>query len=155
MAHVQTFFVTEGNVVHKTTETILTREERRELELERQKQEKKRRARAKVRALRKQKLNTVFMTLGSIVICAMLISYVTLCNSITTHRKNVSNLESEIADIKLAISATESRIEISTNLAEVKAAAIEELGMDYASSDQIVYYSIDNDDYMSQYQDIP
>ncbi len=155
MAQVQTYYVTEGNVVHKTHQTILSREEKREIELLRQQQEKERAKRAKVRALRRQKLNTILMVFGAAAICAMLIGYVSLCNSNTTLRKNISSLESEISDVKLAISAAESRIETATNLAEVMVVAMDELGMDYASSDQIVYYSVDNDDYMSQYANIP
>ena len=34
-------------------------------------------------------------------------------------------------------------------------AAINRLGMKYASQDQIVYYSIDKNNYMDQYNDIP
>ena len=42
-----------------------------------------------------------------------------------------------------------------TNLSEIKDKAINELGMVYATNSQIVYYSVDGSDYMSQYQDIP
>ena len=52
-------------------------------------------------------------------------------------------------------SETQSRIDTSTNLGDVKAAAMNQLGMVYANADQIVYYNMENNDYMSQYHKIP
>ena len=40
-------------------------------------------------------------------------------------------------------------------LNHVNDVAVNQLGMVYASSDQIMYYEIANDDYMNQYSDIP
>ena len=37
------------------------------------------------------------------------------------------------------------------NLETIKEKAQKDLGMSYADSDQIVYYSVDNSDYMNQY----
>ena len=41
------------------------------------------------------------------------------------------------------------------DLNAIKDAAINRLGMKSATQDQIVYYSVDNNNYMDQYNDIP
>jgi hypothetical protein len=67
----------------------------------------------------------------------------------------VAELESELARVNADNKAAESRIATTTNLSEIKDKAINDLGMVYATSNQIVYYSVDGSDYMSQYHDIP
>ena len=47
------------------------------------------------------------------------------------------------------------RIAMTVNLDEVKDAAINQYQMQFARPDQIVYYSIEDSDYMEQYSDIP
>jgi hypothetical protein len=41
------------------------------------------------------------------------------------------------------------------DLNEIKDIAMNQLGMTYASEDQIIYYSVENSNYMDQYSDIP
>ena len=38
---------------------------------------------------------------------------------------------------------------------EVRNKALNDMGMIYPTKDQIIYYNVDNEDYMNQYQDIP
>ena len=47
------------------------------------------------------------------------------------------------------------QITTSVDLNHIRDVAINQLGMKYASSDQIVYYTVDNSNYMDQYNDIP
>ena len=68
---------------------------------------------------------------------------------------HVAELESELSKVNADNKAAESRIATTTNLSEIKDKAINDLGMVYATSNQIVYYSVDGSDYMSQYHDIP
>ena len=63
--------------------------------------------------------------------------------------------QNELSKVNADNKAAESRISTTTNLSEIKDKAINELGMVYATNNQIVYYSVDGSDYMSQYQDIP
>ncbi len=142
-------------MVRKSTRPYLTKEERREQQLLHERNEKERRRRERARALRRQKANTVYMIFGAAAIVAGLVCYISMTNSIITHKKAVESLQTQIEELELSVAATQSRIDTATNLAEVKAIAIEELGMDYATAEQIVYYSIQSDDYMSQYQAIP
>ena len=60
-----------------------------------------------------------------------------------------------MTDITTDNAATRKRIETSVDLNHVKDIAVNQLGMVYASSNQIMYYEIANDDYMNQYSDIP
>ena len=65
-----------------------------------------------------------------------------------THQINIGSFEQNIFFDLNEVMTT-------TNLSEIKDKAINELGMVYATSNQIVYYSVDGSDYMSQYHDIP
>ena len=90
-----------------------------------------------------------------VVTCFMLVGYVALQTNVTTRMNHIAELETELSTMKADNKAAESRIATTTNLTEIKDKAINELGMVYATSNQIVYYSVDGSDYMSQYQDIP
>ena len=46
-------------------------------------------------------------------------------------------------------------IATSVDLDYIRDVAMNQLGMNYARADQIVYYSVDNSNYMNQYRDIP
>ena len=37
----------------------------------------------------------------------------------------------------------------------MKRKVLKELGMSYPSKDQVVYYTVDNNNFMDQYEDIP
>ena len=67
----------------------------------------------------------------------------------------VASLESHLYEKKADNDARYKQITTSVDLNAIKDAAINRLGMKYASQDQIVYYSIDKNNYMDQYSDIP
>ena len=64
-------------------------------------------------------------------------------------------LENEVMDLKTDNDAAEKKIETSVDLESIRKKAMEELGMVYPTSEQIVYFQIDSSDYMNQYEDIP
>ena len=66
--------------------------------------------------------------------------------------KHIASLETEISELKASNAATESRISTTTNLNSIKESAISELGMVYAGTDQIVFYTIPDEDYMDRYE---
>ena len=43
----------------------------------------------------------------------------------------------------------------SVDLGYIKDVAINQLGMKYASEEQVIYYSVENNNFMDQYSDIP
>ena len=91
----------------------------------------------------------VFMTVG---ICAL---YIQLQSEVSSRMKRVSTLDSQILNMRMDNDAALNRIETSVNLEEIKNTAINEMGMVYPGQDQIVYFTVDMNDYMNQYQDIP
>ncbi len=162
MQELQTYYYNQGNAVRKEvqpyirpTRSLPTREqrerERREDAMRRQKITDRRRA----AALRKNRLLTGYMIVAVMLTCVMLVGYVALQTNVTTRMNHIAELQNELSTVNADNKAAESRIATTTNLSEIKDKAINELGMVYATSSQIVYYSVDGSDYMSQYHDIP
>ena len=162
MQELKTYYYNDGNAVRKETDyqmrpvrSLPDRKQReremREAALLHQKITDRRRA----AALRKNRLLTGYMIMAVIATVAMLVGYVALQTNVSTRMNHVAELESELSKVNADNKAAESRIATTTNLSEIKDKAINELGMVYATSNQIVYYSVDGSDYMSQYHDIP
>lgn len=162
MQELQTYYYNQGNAVRKTevysarpARSLPTREQRerekREEALRRQRITDRRR----VAALRKNRLLTGYMIVAVILTCTMLVGYVSLQTNVSTRMNHVAELENELSKVNADNKAAESRIATTTNLSEIKDKAINDLGMVYATSNQIVYYNVDGSDYMSQYHDIP
>ena len=162
MQELKTYYYNDGNAVRKETDYVmrparslpnrqLREREMREDAIRRQKITDRRRA----AALRKNRLLTGYMIVAVILTCVMLVGYVSLQTNVTTRMSRIAEMENELSTINADNNAAESRIATNTNLSEIKDKAINELGMVYATSSQIVYYSVDGSDYMSQYQDIP
>ena len=86
---------------------------------------------------------------------AILIQYIQLQADITNTVTNISKLESQLNDLRLANNEEYSRITSSMDLEEIKRIAITELGMVYASEGQIITYSNEGSDYVEQVADIP
>ena len=161
MQELQTYYYNQGNAVRKEevyvrpARSLPTRQQRerekREEAIRRQKITDRRRA----AELRKNRLLAGYMIVAVILIGAMLVGYVALQTNVSTRMNHVAELENELSKVNADNKAAESRIATTTNLSEIKEKAINELGMVYATSSQIVYYNIDGSDYMSQYHDIP
>ncbi len=132
-----------------------------EWEEQQQRQKKERSDRKKVRqqqqmtARREARKNTVKILAFAGAFAMILFGYVYLQTSIRTSMNQVADLKEQVADLKANNSALENRIASSANLQVVKQKATDELGMVYANSSQIVYYSMEDKDYMDQYDAIP
>ena len=161
MQELKTYYYQDGNTVRKPEAEIRplrslpTREQRAREKKEDAARRQRITDRKKASALRRNRLLTGYMIAAVFTACVMLVFYVSLQNSVTTRMNNIATLENELSTLNADNNATESRIATTTNLAEIKDRAINDLGMVYATSSQIVYYSVDSSDYMSQYYDIP
>ncbi len=161
MQEVNTHYYQDGNTVRKAQIELsparsLPNRKLREKERKIQAlKEQKRADRANAKELRTNRRLTGIMILGVICVGVLLVAYVSLQTGVSTKMNNIANLETELSNLKADNKAAESRIATSTNLTDIKDRAINELGMVYATSSQIVYYSVDSDDFMSQYYDIP
>ena len=96
-----------------------------------------------------------FLSVSLLVMCVAAVLYIRLQSGITTHLKTISALESQVAELKADNDAAEKRIETAVDLSTIKDIAMNQLGMSYAGPDQIIHYTVDKEDYMNQFEDIP
>ncbi|MBQ8278288.1 MAG: hypothetical protein IJZ23_00425 [Roseburia sp.] len=156
-------YYTEGNTVRQMSALPASmpdyREERRkreEAEREAELRRKKRIARKnQEKALRTSRRYVMFLSMGAILFAGVAGLYINIQSDITARMKTISKLESQISDLKAENDEAYKRISTAIDLDAIKNTAINELGMFYATSDQIVYYTVENDDYMNQYIEIP
>ena len=144
----------EGNTVRK-----LNPVPRREQE-EREEQQRTKRADRTTRANRQRALMMgpgylLFLTLAVVMTVGICALYVHLQSGINSKMKHIASLESEIMELRMDNDAAMKRVETSVNLDDIREQAMNVLGMVYPSQDQIIYFEVNIDDYMNQYQDIP
>lgn len=155
MAQFQTYYFEDGNAVRRYDAVALpTREDRARELYEQREMERRARLRAHRKAKRANRRYTVMLMMSVVLMGAFFVAYVHLQNRITTSMNNISKLEKQIATLKTENAAAKSRISTTANLGRIQKVAMKDLGMVYANSDQIVYYTIDDEDYMSQYEEV-
>ena len=96
-----------------------------------------------------------FLSVALVVTGFVLVNYIGLQSDITHRVENISRLEKELNDLKLANDEEYSRITSSVDLEEIKRIAIQELGMQYAEEGQIISFASESNDYVKQMEDIP
>ncbi|MDE7321508.1 MAG: cell division protein FtsL [Lachnospiraceae bacterium] len=117
----------------------------------------------RTRSARRNVVKAVPMNMGYIavaavafvIVCCVLISYIKLQSDITNHITSISQLESQLNEMKLANDETYTKIMSSIDLEEIKRIAVNELGMKYAKEGQVVQYTGEGNDYVRQYSEIP
>ena len=154
MANIQTYYIEDGNTIRKEYEAVAAPDYERERKERRQRREHEKQHR-RAQVMRRNRLYTVYLTIGVAFFCLFFVGYIRLQNDITTSMNHIASLKTQISDLKAENSATQNRISTTANLSNVKNAAVNQLGMVYANADQIVYYDMNDEDYMSQYSDIP
>ena len=73
----------------------------------------------------------------------------------TSSQKKIASLESELAELKKVNADDLNRIETSINLEDIREIAINELGMVYATKENVILYKNTNQNYVSQYGEVP
>lgn len=96
----------------------------------------------------------LFLSLALLLSSYVLIGYIELQASITSTKKVIAELEVEYHNLKVKNDEEYSRINSLVDLDEVKRIAITELGMKYATEEQIVFYDSNESDYVVQLRDI-
>lgn len=147
----------DGNTVrHLETVPDYSEERRRRQEERRISEQKRRRRRAarrnRARALKMSAGYVAFLSACVCVAACISAVYVYLQTDITLRQQAVTKLESEVSDLKIENDMTYKRITTSIDLNEIKKKA-KKLGMKYPTQEQVVYYSIDSSDFMTQYQE--
>ena len=97
----------------------------------------------------------IFLAVAAVAALVICINYIQLQSAITEHSKTITAMQEELADLKEENTTRENAVLDSVNLDEVRERAQNELGMVYASQDQIVNYEDPATDYVKQYEDIP
>ena len=96
----------------------------------------------------------LFLSVASVVTFMVCFHYIQLRSQITAHMKNIAALETELSDLKIENDAELSRVNNSIDLEEIKRIAMEELGMVYASKDQVILYQDKDAEYFRQYESV-
>lgn len=97
----------------------------------------------------------MFLAIAVAMVCLMLTGYLDMRAELVISTKRVAALEQELNNMRLANDEELERIESSINLEEIKQIAVEELGMTYAKSGQVVTISDEGSDYVRQLQELP
>ena len=153
----QTYYV-NGSTVRKINAEPVSRERIDRTKIEEQQQKKRRRnaaRRNRARALHMGRGYVAFLTLCVGVIAFAAVALVQIQSQVTQRMEHIAALESQITDLKADNDARYKEIVTSVDLDYIKEVAINDLGMKYAAEDQIVYFSVENDNFMDQYSDIP
>lgn len=113
-----------------------------------------------VRRNRKQALimnrtYVVFLAVAAVLALIVCVNYVKLQSSITSRSKHITARQEELANLKEENTTRYNAVMDSVNLEEVREKAEGELGMVYASPEQIIEYEDPATDYVKQYEDIP
>lgn len=152
-------YYVDGNTVRRA-EAAPDYRQRRQERINEEEEAKERRRRRMVRREQERTLRVgrsylTFLTMVMIVFGVFAGTYIKIQSDVTSRMDTVSNLESQIADLKAENDEAYKRLSTSVDLESMKKTALEELGMSYVKESQIVYYSVGDDDYMNQYGDIP
>ncbi len=132
------------------------RPDRRKIEEEQRKKHRRNAARRnRERALYMNKGYVMFLSVCVIVVAMAAVSLIQMQSQVSQRMKHIATLESQITNLKADNDARYKEIVTSVDLDYIKDVAINQLGMNYAREDQIIYFSIENNNFMDQYSDIP
>ena len=146
-----------GNTVRELDSPVRRGRKTRE-EIEETRRRKNRRnaiRRNRQRAMEMNRGFVVFLTVCVLVTAFTAAAFVQLQAQMTNHMRNVANLESQVIDLRADNDVRYKKLTTSVDLNHIKKVAMKELGMSYPSKDQVVYYTVDNNNFMDQYEDIP
>lgn len=146
-----------GNTVRELDSPVRRGRKTRE-EIEEARRRKNRRnaiRRNRQRAMEMNRGFVVFLTVCVLVTAFTAAAFVQLQAQMTNHMRNVANLESQVIDLRADNDVRYKKLTTSVDLNHIKKIAMKELGMSYPSKDQVVYYTVDNNNFMDQYEDIP
>lgn len=121
---------------------------------------KKKKVSRQVRKNRKKALHmspgyVVFLSVAAILALVICVNYVQIQSRLTSHSKNITALQEELANMKEENSTKYNAVMDSVNLEEVREKAQKDLGMVYATPEQVVEYQKPSTDYVKQYENIP
>ena len=126
----------------------------RQAEVMPQRQEEPRKEHKK-KKLDRQILNVMFLSIAAVAALVVCVWYLQVRAELTSRTEHITELQQELADAKEENTTRYNVVMDSVNLEEVRDRAINDLGMGYATSDQIIEYQNPVNDYVKQYESIP
>uniref|UniRef100_UPI0040565BB7 hypothetical protein n=1 Tax=Agathobacter sp. TaxID=2021311 RepID=UPI0040565BB7 len=123
--------------------------------IQKRKQRKNAARRNRERAMSMSRGYVAFLTVCVLLSAFSAFSLIQIQSQITQRMKRIAALESQVTDLRADNDARHNEIMTSVDLNYIKDVAINELGMSYAAEDQIIYYTVENNNFMDQYSDIP
>lgn len=138
-----------GNTVRKEPKMIPANPVREKKEVSRQVQQNRN------KALHMSKGYVVFLAVAAFVALFACVKYLQLQSEVTSRSKNIATLQKELAAVKEENTTRYNVIVTSMNLEEIRNKAINELGMVYATEEQIVEYKNPTSNVVTQYAEIP
>lgn len=101
------------------------------------------------------KAYVIFLSVAAVLALAVCVNYVQLRAEITSRSKNITALQEEYVALNEENTTKYNSIMDSVNLEEIRDKAMNELGMVYATENQIIEYDNPSDGYIKQYEQIP
>lgn len=153
----KTYYV-NGSTVRQLEAQPVRRERIDRTKIQEEQKKKRRRnaaRRNRERALHMNRGYVAFLSLCVAVVAFAAVALVQTQSQVTQRMEHIAALESQITDLKADNDARYKEIVTSVDLDYIKDVAMNQLGMQYATEDQIIYYSVENDNFMDQYSDIP
>jgi len=115
--------------------------------------EKARRNRAQ--ALSMKPLYVLFLAFVSVMTVLMCVYYLQMKETVTSQVSENSKLKSELVTLQNENDALYENITNNIDWNHVRDVAINQLGMKYATEDQVVWYNTEGNGYVRQYQEVP
>ena len=115
------------------------------------------------RQVRKNRVRAKNMSVGYVMFLAavcvatlfLCVNFLQMKAKLTTQSENIAVLESQLSKLKADNDAYYNQALASVTLEDVKDAALNRLGMHYATESQIQYYDTTENSYVRQYQNVP
>ena len=107
------------------------------------------------KALHMSKGYVLFLAVAAVVALFVCVQYLQLQSEITNRSKNITSLQQELANAKEANTTKYNAIVNSMNLEEIRDKAMNELGMVYATTEQVIEYQSPTSNLVTQYESIP
>ena len=107
------------------------------------------------KAMRMNPAYVMFLSIAAVAALVVCVWYLQVCAELTSRTEHITELQQELADAKEENTTRYNVVMDSVNLEEVRDRAINDLGMGYATSDQIIEYQNPVNDYVKQYESIP
>lgn len=109
----------------------------------------------RVKAMQMGRGYVMFLAVISVITLGLCVNYLRMRSALTTQLEAIAAQESELSTLKADNDALYNTVMASIDLEKVKMTAINKLGMQYPTEEQIIPFDTAGNSYVRQYQDVP